>query len=262
MRSIIFTLNRSFSRTATILFIALMSLGLFIGQATAQPDGDPCRLVHYADSTFAVCTVDLRSYEVRLFWRGSNGEVLGSFDRLRGTPEGSRLAVAMNAGMYHEDRSPVGLYVENGEELKAANTRNGPGNFHLKPNGIFYVKGRQAGVLETEAYLKRKIRPDFATQSGPMLVIGGNIHPHFSEQSTSRKIRNGVGVRGQDTVVFAISEVPVTFSTFARLFRDELGCPNALFLDGSVSSLYAPSLERMDTLMPMGPIVGALRRRP
>ncbi len=204
----------------------------------------------------------LQRYEVRLFWRGPDGEVLGSFDRLRGTPEGSRLAVAMNAGMYHEDRSPVGLYVENRKELKAANTRNGPGNFHLKPNGIFYVKGRQAGVLETGAYLKGKIRPDFATQSGPMLVIDGKIHPQFSEQSTSRKIRNGVGVKGQDTVVFAISEDPVTFSTFARLFRDELGCPNALFLDGSVSSLYAPSLERMDTLMPMGPIVGALRRRP
>jgi uncharacterized protein YigE (DUF2233 family) len=116
-------------------------------------------------------------------------------------------------------------------------------------------------VLETGAYLRQKIRPDFATQSGPMLVINGQIHPQFSEQSTSRKIRNGVGVKGQDTVVFAISEDPVTFSTFARLFRDELGCPNALFLDGSVSSLYAPSLEKMDTLMPMGPIVGALRQR-
>jgi uncharacterized protein YigE (DUF2233 family) len=262
MRSIIFTLSRSFSRTVTILFTVLMPLGLFPGRAAAQSDGDPCRPVQYADSAFTVCMVYLRKYEVRLFWRGPDGEVLGSFDRLRGTPEGSRLAVAMNAGMYHEDRSPVGLYVENGKELKAANTRNGPGNFHLKPNGIFYVKGRQAGVLETGAYLKRKIRPDFATQSGPMLVIDGKIHPQFSEQSTSRKIRNGVGVKGQDTVVFAISEDPVTFSTFARLFRDELGCPNALFLDGSVSSLYAPSLERMDTLMPMGPIVGALRRRP
>jgi uncharacterized protein YigE (DUF2233 family) len=62
-------------------------------------------------------------------------------------------------------------------------------------------------------------------------------------------------------VVFAISEDPVTFSTFARLFRDELGFASALFLDGSVSSLYAPSLQRMDTIMPMGPIVGALRRR-
>ncbi|MBJ6127717.1 phosphodiester glycosidase family protein [Microvirga splendida] len=262
MKSVIFMWSRSFSRTAIILFTVLMSLALLPGRAAAQPNTNPCRPHQYDDGTFVVCTVSLRKYEVRMFWRGPDGEVLGSFDRLRGTPEGSRLAFAMNAGMYHEDRSPVGLYVENGKELKAANTRNGPGNFHLKPNGIFYVKDRQAGVLETGTYLKRKIRPDFATQSGPMLVINGQIHPQFSEQSTSRKIRNGVGVKGQDTVVFAISEDPVTFSTFARLFRDELGCTNALFLDGSISSLYVPSLGRMDTLMPMGPIIGALNRRP
>ncbi|WP_445503375.1 phosphodiester glycosidase family protein [Microvirga sp. G4-2] len=262
MKSISLTLDGLLSWTAIILFAILVSVGLLTGRAAAQPEGDPCRPVQFADSTFVVCTADLRQYEVRLFWRGPGGDVLGSFDRLKETPEGARVAFAMNAGMYDEDRSPVGLYVENGKQLKAANTRNGPGNFHLKPNGIFYVKGRQAGVLETGAYLKRKIRPDFATQSGPMLVINGQIHPRFSEQSTSRKIRNGIGVKDQHTVVFAISEDPVTFSTFAHLFRDELGCADALFLDGSVSSLYAPSLERMDALMPMGPIVGALRRRP
>lgn len=262
MASLSFTLGRSLSRTAIILFATLVSVGLLAGRAAAQPRSDPCRSVQFADSTFVVCTADLRQYEVRLFWRGPSGDVLGSFDRLKGTPEGARVAFAMNAGMYDEDRSPVGLYVENGKELKPANTRNGPGNFHLKPNGIFYVKGRQAGVLETGAYLKRKIRPDFATQSGPMLVINGQIHPRFSDQSTSRKIRNGVGLKDEHTVVFAISDDPVTFSTFAHLFRDELGCADALFLDGSVSSLYAPSLERMDALMPMGPIIGALRRRP
>ena len=155
MKSIIFTLDRSFSRTAIILFTILVSLGLPASRAAAQPDRGPCRPVQYADSTFVVCTVDLRQYEVRLFWRGPDGEVLRSFDRLKETPEGSRLAVAMNEGMYHEDRSPVGLYVENGKELKAANTRNGPGNFHLKPNGIFHVKGHQAGILEAGAYLKR-----------------------------------------------------------------------------------------------------------
>lgn len=249
----------SFHRTAVMLFGILVFLGLMAGRAAA--DSDPCRPVRFANSAFVVCTVDLRRYEVKLFLRGPDGDVLGSFDRLKQTPEGSRLAFAMNAGMYHEDRSPVGLYVENSRELKAANTRNGPGNFHLKPNGVFYVKGERAGVLETETYLKRKIKPSHATQSGPMLVIDGRIHAQFSEQSTSLKIRNGVGVKDPHTAVFAISEEPVTFIAFARLFRDELGCANALFLDGSVSSLYAPSLERMDAFRPMGPIVGALRRR-
>jgi uncharacterized protein YigE (DUF2233 family) len=125
MKPISFTLSRLLSRTATILFAVLVSLGLPASRAAAQADGDPCRPVQYADSAFVVCTMDLRKYEVRLFWRGPDGEVLGSFDRLKETPEGSRLAVAMNAGMYHEDRSPVGLYVENGKELKTANTRRG-----------------------------------------------------------------------------------------------------------------------------------------
>jgi prepilin-type processing-associated H-X9-DG protein len=262
MTPISLTSSGALFRTAIIVFAVLIFIGLLTGGATARPESDPCRPVRYADSNFVICTADLRKYEVRLFWRGPDGSVLGSFDRLKETPEGSRVAFAMNAGMYREDRSPVGLYVEDGKELKAANTRSGPGNFHLKPNGIFYVKGRRAGVLETGVFLKRNIRPDYATQSGPMLVINGQIHPQFSEQSTSRKIRNGIGVKGQGTVVFAISEDPVTFSTFARLFRDELGCANALFLDGSVSSLYAPSLGRVDTFMPIGPIVGALRRRP
>jgi len=210
--------------------------------------------------SYTVCTVDLRRYAVRLFWKGADGEVPGSFDRLRSTPDGSRLAFAMNAGMYDEDRAPVGLYVENGRELKRANTAAGPGNFHLKPNGVFFVAGQTAGVLETSRYLKQRIKVDYATQSGPMLVINGRIHPKIAENGPSRKIRNGVGVRDRYTAVFAISEEPVTFGEFARLFKGELGCENALFLDGTISSLFAPGLGRDDGLLPLGPMIGALPR--
>jgi prepilin-type processing-associated H-X9-DG protein len=94
-----------------------------------------------------------------------------------------------------------------------------------------------------------------------MLVIDGRIHPKFSEDGSSRKLRNGVGVRDGHIAIFAISEAPVSFGEFAHLFKDALGCPNALFLDGSVSSLYAPSLDRSDGLAPMGPIIGAIERK-
>ena len=242
----------------------MVLLALLLGQTTGPPadaasSDAPCRPVLHEGSEFVVCTADLRQHQVRLFWKSSDGQPLGSFDQLRQTPLGSRVIFAMNGGMYHEDRSPVGLYVENGQELKRANTANGPGNFHLKPNGVFFVKGDTAGVMETSRYLKQRPRPDFATQSGPMLVINGQIHPKISEEGPSRKIRNGVGMRDRHTAVFAISSGPVTFGAFARLFRDELGCENALFLDGSVSSLYAPSLNRSDGLLPMGPMIGALR---
>ncbi|WP_445502802.1 phosphodiester glycosidase family protein [Microvirga sp. G4-2] len=220
-----------------------------------------CQPIAYEEASYTVCTIDLRRHRLRLYWQGADGKAYGSFERLiGGTREGRRIVFAMNAGMYHQDLSPVGLYIEDGRELKKINTANGPGNFHLKPNGVFYLTGDRAGVLETERYLKRQPKAEFATQSGPMLVIDGKIHPRFSTDGTSLKVRNGVGIRNAQTVVFAISEGPVSFGAFARLFRDRLSCNNALFLDGTISSLYAPALNRSDGIFPLGPIVGATER--
>ncbi|WP_379131107.1 phosphodiester glycosidase family protein [Methylobacterium sp. ID0610] len=238
---------------------ALGCLMLVWAAAAAAAPG-PCEPVTHEGERFVACTVDLRRARVKLFWRGADGLPYGSLGRLA-SAQGQRLSFAMNAGMYDPDLAPVGLYVEDGREVKAANTANGPGNFHLKPNGIFYVSGDKAGVLETSRYLRARVKADYATQSGPMLVIGGRIHPKISTNGPSLKIRNGVGVKPDGhTAVFAISEAPVTFGAFARLFKDGLNCPNALFLDGSVSSLYAPALNRSDLSRPLGPLVGAVPR--
>ncbi|MDF9865491.1 uncharacterized protein YigE (DUF2233 family) [Methylorubrum pseudosasae] len=154
----------------------------------------PCQAVEFEGQPYTVCTVDLRRERVRLFWLGTDGLPYGSLSSLADR-QGPRLSFAMNAGMYDKGQAPVGLYVEDGRELKGASTANGPGNFHLKPNGVFYVKGDRAGVLDTGRYLRAKPAPDFATQSGPMLVIDGKIHPKISADGPSQKIRNGVGVR-------------------------------------------------------------------
>jgi uncharacterized protein YigE (DUF2233 family) len=243
---------RAFARLAALAFLALASTGV-----AAQ---EPCRKVAFAGSEFSVCTFDLRRYRIDTVLRAPDGQPYGSLDKFTRAAEGPALAAAMNAGMYQPDLTPAGLYVEKGRMLKPANTAGGHGNFHLKPNGVFYVSGERAGVLETGAYLRAKPAAESATQSGPMLVINGRIHPKISDQGVSRKIRNGVGVRDGRTVVFAISNGPVTFGEFAHLFRDELGCANALFLDGSISSLYAPSLNRRDGFWPVGPILAATRR--
>ena len=227
--------------------------------ATSAPG--PCRPLTYGEASYVVCTIDLARYRLKMFLRGSDGELYGGFTRLIQSPEGQNLVFAMNGGMYGTDGMPVGLYVEGGRLLKRLNTANGGGNFHLKPNGVFYARDDVAGVLETGRYLALRPRAEIATQSGPMLVIDGRIHPKFSEDGSSRKLRNGVGVRDGRTVIFAISDQPVSFGEFAHLFKDALGCPNALFLDGSVSSLYAPSLDRADGLAPMGPIIGAVERK-
>jgi hypothetical protein len=121
--------------------------------------------------------------------------------------------------------------------------------------------GDRAAVAETRAFLKQRTRADLATQSGPMLVINGRVHPRFDERSTSLKARNGVGVRADGKVIFAISQGEVTFDAFARLFRDGLNCPNALFLDGgSASSLYAPSLNRVGNILSLGPMLAVYER--
>ena len=131
----------------------------------------------------------------------------------------------------------------------------------MKPNGVFYVAGATAGILETVSFLRQKPHTDFATQSGPLLVIDGQLHPRFSRVGGSRKYRSGVGVRDASTVVFAISGDEVSFGSIARLFRDRLKCRNALFLDGgSVPSLYSPVLQRRGNLFPLGPIVGVYER--
>jgi uncharacterized protein YigE (DUF2233 family) len=106
-----------------------------------------------------------------------------------------RLLFATNAGMFDANLKPVGLYVEQGRELVHANIKSGKGNFHMKPNGVFYISAHEAAVAETQTFLKQRPQVDPATQSGPMLVIDGRLHSRFDRRSTSLKARTGVGVR-------------------------------------------------------------------
>src|SRR6266481_111369 len=140
-------------------------------------------------------------------------------------------------------------------------SKSGYGNFHMKPNGVFYISVDGAAVAETGAFLKQRPRAELATQSGPMLVINGRVHPRFDRRSTSLKARNGVGVRADGKVIFAISQGEVSFDAFARLFRDGLNCPNALFLDGgSAASLYAPSLNSHGNIVSLGPMLAVFEK--
>jgi uncharacterized protein YigE (DUF2233 family) len=252
-------LRHRFGLVMTLGFWLLPDLFTVLS-ATAEPP--PCRAATYEGNHYTVCEVDLRRQAVRLFWKKFDGQPYGYLGSLPQSDERSgRLLFATNAGMFHPDYSPVGLYIENGRELVRANAKSGYGNFHMKPNGIFYVGGQGAGILETGAFLRQRPQAEFATQSGPLLVLDGRLHPRFSREGGSRKYRNGVGVRDASAVVFAISEDEVSFGSFARLFRDRLNCANALFLDGgNVPTLYSPMLQRHGNLLPLGPIVGVYDR--
>ena len=218
----------------------------------------PCRDMDFEGQSYAVC--EARADEdLRLFLRDDQDALLGSFGAVDAVlaPEGRRLAFAMNAGMYHDDRRPVGFFVEKGQERAPLQRKPGPGNFGLHPNGVFCVMADRFDVIETLAFDAARPACRFASQSGPMLVLSGALHPKFLPDSDSLNIRNGVGVSADGSrAYFAISNEQVNFYTFARLFRDGLKTPNALFFDGTISRLYAPDIGRDDFGLPMGPIVG------
>lgn len=238
-------------RSCLVALFAVMTAG-------AAAAGD-CRDELFEDYSFTVCEV-AAGEDLRLFGEGPEGPY-GSF---RAVDEalaagGQALGFAMNAGMFHRDLSPVGLFVAEGVQVAPLVTREGPGNFGMLPNGVFCWGDGTFRVIESRAYKAEGPECRFATQSGPMLVIGGALHPRFLEDSDSTYVRNGVGVPADGSrAVFVISNDAVNFHRFARFFRDRLRLPDALYFDGSVSRLYAPGLGRHDGGFPMGPIVGTV----
>ncbi len=197
--------------------------------------------------------------QVQLFWKDEQGKVLGSLGRLKSYTERrkQRLVFAMNGGMYMEDRSPLGLFICDSETVRKLNTREGYGNFYLKPNGVFYINSAGKGfVCATEDFKPGKdIR--YATQSGPMLVIRGKIHPVFKKGSANVYVRNGVGILPDGRMFFAMSKKEVNLYDFAAYFQQK-GCRNALFLDGFVSRTYLPALNWLQTDGYFGVIIGAI----
>ena len=244
-------------------------LALFLFAFSALPghsaEASPyCTRVSHLGGTYIVCTFDPAKKHIAVRNLDWQGKPYKSFAALARALWADRvfLRFAMNGGMYDDDYRPIGLYVEDGSESKAINRNKGWGNFHLLPNGVFFLEEGRAGVMETEAFAASGIRLAFASQSGPMLVIDGRIHPAFKIDSDSFKKRNGVGVNSRGEAVFVISEGLVRFHDFATLYRDVLGCDNALFLDGTISGIHVPEWGRSDSLFGFGPIITVEERMP
>ena len=216
-----------------------------------------CSQIKLEDTRATVCQVSIGSDRLQLFLKDDAGAPFTSFRKLGQAlaAHGEQLTFAMNAGMYREDYTPVGLMVSEGRQVHRLNLASGFGNFYMKPNGVFVLGTSGARIVESSEYRSLSDPAMLATQSGPLLVQSGQVNPALNPQGTSRLIRNGVGVVNSTHVVFAISEDPVSFYEFALLFRDALKCSDALYLDGNVSSLYARSLGRDDERVPIGPII-------
>lgn len=219
---------------ALSLLFTICIAGFYSVQQTPIADAEPAILSYEVDPT---------QQHLRLYWKDSLGNNYANFQQLKTSLSAHRQALlfAMNGGMYNQDLSPQGLYIEAGITRAPLDTQStGYGNFYLQPNGVFYLKENgQAGICVTKDFPnQREVR--YATQSGPMLLIDSTIHPAFTQGSANLHIRNGVGLLPDGRLLFAMSKKRINFYDFATFFLKR-GCANALYLDGFVSRAYLPA---------------------
>lgn len=225
---------------------------------TARRSLSPCEVVIFETVPLTHCVADPAKHSIDTVLANDEGQPYRSL-RAYGEALGDdavNIAFAVNGGMYDGDGEPIGYYVEDGERLKELNRADGPGNFHLKPNGVFFgTDGKWEVRTSDNFYANVGDRPQFGTQSGPMLVIGGRLHPEIQDDGPSKAIRNAVGVDEEGRAHFVIADAPLSFGQLARFYRDELKVSDALFLDGNVSALWDPLAERLDTGAQIGPLI-------
>ncbi len=206
--------------------------------------------------SYAVVTLPLAAWDVRVDWpQDPAGTDLAAY-----IADHPGVAVLTNAGIFSDNLRPGGLLVADGTELRALNLSGGGGNFHLKPNAIFEIRADgTAAIVESSTYDPRGVTQ--ATQSGPALLLDGEIHPAFREGSANVTSRSGVGVSPDGrTVYLAISRTFVNFWDFATMFRDELGVKDALYLDGQISQLWVSGAQEPTPFL--GPYAGVIAAYP
>ena len=214
-----------------------------------------------SDERFISYIADTKKQDIKLYWKDDKQINFKSILNLKNWLDGrhQKLLFAMNGGMYKPDNSPQGLFIENQIAISPLDTSSGSGNFYLKPNGVFYITTKNIPAVCSSTKFKDNGEIKYATQSGPMLVVDGQIHPAFKEGSTNLNIRNGVGILPDDKIIFAMSKKEINFYDFANYFKS-LGCKNALYLDGLVSRTYLPEKKWTQTDGNFGVIIGVTQR--
>lgn len=244
------------------LTFSLISLGLFPACADSSA-AVGLQTVAFSHRAYAVYTVDPTKEEIRLYWKDGSGRLLHDFTSLEAQVKGggNQLLFAANAGMFQPDFSPVGLLVIDGQQISPLNLQDGFGNFFLKPNGVFAVTEKgEATIMDSTAYPAFLPHVLWATQSGPLIVHHGEIHPDLIPDSKNLRIRSGVGIRKDGTVVFAISKANENFYDFAYFFFNRMQCLDVLYLDGDISAFHFPGEAEKPREHIFGPMIGVVAK--
>ena len=182
--------------------------------------------------------------------------------------KGRKVLMITNAGMYTSSHEPEGLFIENRRPINELDKKIIPNtdlNFYMKPNGVYFIDTAEVNYIskteDFEGYVKKnKINVKYATQSGPMLVIGGEIHDKFKVGSPNLNIRSGVGIISDKKTVFIISKTETNFYDFGVLFKEVFNCKNALYLDGAISLMYINDIAPNERGGNFGPMISVVKK--
>lgn len=216
-------------RLPSLLPLLLLSLPAFASGTCSLTD---------PSLTLQSYTVDPQRERIVMYWQKEDGKAWGSLRSLLGDiNRDGQVQMAMNGGIYDKAYAPLGLYIEKGRQLTPLNRASGGGNFFIRPGGVFYLRGQNAGIVSINKFrASPAIR--YAVQSGPMLIENGKINWRLKPSASSRKLRNGVGITGDSKVVFMLSARETNFYDFACYAQAKLNVRQMLYLDGTISKMY------------------------
>lgn len=258
-------MNKKLGVTLLVILISIIGIYFLFTTQTNQvkdiEDSYQFSTIDFQGTRFDIATIEQNNIGlINFYYKDLNAQGFSSITSLKKwlSEQEKKLIFVTNGGIFDTNYSPLGLYIENSKEVSKINTSTGEGNFYLQPNGVFMIKNGEGEIVETSNYT---FSPNisFATQSGPLLVINNEINPLFGKSSQNKYTRSGVGISQNGSILFVLSNEPVTFYDIASVFKDKLGVQNALYLDGAISEMYVPRY-REKTKQNFSVMIGILKK--
>ncbi|MDP3561452.1 MAG: phosphodiester glycosidase family protein [Legionellaceae bacterium] len=172
-------------------------------------------------------------FRINLKYNELNSVMAGALDHAHASAHEfahhSNALIAINGGFFDENFHPLGLRISKQQQHNPLK--------YISWWGIFYIKNKTPHISDVRSFKYEK-DIDFAVQTGPRLIINGQIpslKPGFAE-------RSALGITASNDVIIVVTEnAPISTSWLAEIMKSSpLNCSDALNLDGGSSSqLYA-----------------------
>ncbi|MEM1162670.1 MAG: phosphodiester glycosidase family protein [Pseudomonadota bacterium] len=208
-----------------------IAIGTFLSLSASSAAANP-----------TVFTFSPRTYDLQLHWK--NGEdQFWTLDAVREHLESQDRCVAFlsNAGIYGEDYAPLGLHIENGEQVRGVNPAKGSGNFSWN-SGVFALRDGRPEVRRHTAWPGNR-GVNVANQSGPALVIGGK-RTSAGRSDAGRYSRGAIVSYRDGRAGFVHTSSRIEFRRMVDLAQAKGRVQGMLYLDGRINDWWQRGMRR------------------